>query len=554
MLLIWSALSFTQTDHDQKIKSKIKEVTVFLTGGEISREAEVNLKEGRNKLIYTGISTVIDKKSIQFVAPEGVNLISVSTELDYLNLAEQEPRIKTLEDSLTLHKLLKIDLTNEREAFQAEMNLLRSNISIKGSQQNLSAEELRTMAEYYRSRIMSLNKIISEYDRNISSENQKIVKVNQQLSELNYVEMTHSNQVIVLVDVDKNIKVPTQLKYVISNCGWQPNYDLSAQNLSDPILIKYKAKVFNNTGNNWSDVKLTLSTANPVLSASAPVLDAWFLNGRNVNKSFKAKQTVLVPDNQGYLQYEWNASVPQISQNVQGVVGGLGTGAKGTQSPVKFASIDVPQISTEFEIKKKYSIPTDSKPYLVEISEHQLPASFSHKAVPKLDKGAFLLANIVGWEKFGLISGPTNVYYAGTYVGQSYIDTRNVEDTLRLSFGRDSKVLIERKLLEEYSDKKIIGSNKKDTYTYEIVIKNNLNINLVMDLFDQIPISQDSDISISVDEVSNALRNEETGILIWKVNLKPGEVAQYKITFTIKYPEHKNISVKSYRTISCPSF
>jgi hypothetical protein len=134
------------------------------------------------------------------------------------------------------------------------------------------------------------------------------------------------------------------------------------------------------------------------------------------------------------------------------------------------------------------------------------------------------------------------------------VNTRNVGDTLRLSFGRDYRILIKRKQLEEFSDKKVVGNNRKDTYVYEIVCKNNRDIAVAIDLFDQIPISQDSDISIAVDETSFADFNETTGKLVWKVKLQPGETKSYKLGFTIKYPKDRLIQVKKFRTISCPSF
>ena len=320
---------------------------------------------------------------------------------------------------------------------------------------------------------------------------------------------------------------------------------------SGKIKLKYKAKVFNNTGNDWQNVNLTLSTSNPSLSATAPVLDAWFLNSNTVRQAFKKGKAVIVPQNRSYSQWSQNASVPEISQNLTGL--GNGNHSMG-QPQVQFRSIEVPQLTAEFMINKPYTIPSNSKPYLVEIDNFELPAVFSHKAVPKLDRDAFLMASIVGWEKLNLISGPTHVYYQDNYVGESYINTANVSDTLMLSFGRDSKVIIEKKLSEEFSNTNTIGSNKKDTYTYEIIVKNNMTSNLTLDLFDQVPISQESDITVSVDEISDANLNEETGILVWKVNLKPGEQQVYKISFTVKYPKDKSITVKKYRTISAPSF
>ena len=146
------------------------------------------------------------------------------------------------------------------------------------------------------------------------------------------------------------------------------------------------------------------------------------------------------------------------------------------------------------------------------------------------------------------------MYFDGTYVGESWIDTRNVEDTLGLSFGRDSKIMVSRELLTEFSNKKVIGNNRKDSYTYEITVKNTRNNAIELDLHDQVPISQDSEISVVVDEISSANKEEETGILTWKVKLGPNESKKYRISFTLKYPKNKKVQVRSFRTISCPSF
>ena len=546
-----------------KIESSIEDVTVFLTGGEVHRTAEVKLKAGRNKLIFKRISTVADHKSVQFNADKAFNLVSVSSEIDYLSFVDNNPRIKTLKDSVATLKDKNIDLLNEKSAYDAEKKLLQKNNSIKGEQQNLSVEELRSMAEYYRTRMMELNKIITQYDKDIGKNNTIIYRYQQQLTELNYKETVKSNQIIVIVDSDEAKTLSVDLKYIVSNCGWQANYDLSADNIDGAIELKYKAKVYNNTGNDWNDVKMVLSTSDPNISASAPVLYPWYLNYSSLNNQNDFDDAgYVVPQNRAYTQYYQNASTPKISQNLDGVVindemnsfeFGVGNGNT-NPSNVSFKSIEVSQLSTEFNIKKKYTIPSDSKPYLVEITNHNLNSTFSHKAVPKLDKDAFLLSNIVGWEKLDLVPGPTNVYFADTYVGQSYINTANVEDTLRLSFGRDKKIGVQRKLLEEFSDKKVVGGNRKDSYTYEITIKNNRNIEVNMDLFDQIPISQDSDISVSIEETSEADYNETTGRLRWKVKIKPGETKKYRIGFTIKYPKSKKIKVKKYRTVYSPSF
>jgi uncharacterized protein (TIGR02231 family) len=555
-----SAFASAQVIRETKIKSEITKVTVFITGGEVHRTASVNLEKGRNKLIFTRISTVADQKSVQFNADKKFSLVSISAEVDYLSFIENNPRIKTIQDSIAIIDTKIVDLNNERSAYQEEKNLLLKNNLIKGEQANLTVAELKAMADYYRTRMMELNKIMTKYDKDINALNTNKYKYSSQLNELNYEETIKSNQIIVIVDSDVKQTVKADLKYIVSNCGWQANYDLSAADVAGKINLKYKAKVYNNTGVDWNDINIILSTSDPNLTATAPVLNPWYLNYNSLNNQndYSKGDGYVIPQKNEYTQYYQNASAPQINSNISGLLfdgnnEDYWNGAN-LKPQLNFTTIEVSELSTEFSIEEKYSIPSDSKPYLVEITNNELTATFSHKAVPKLDKDAFLLANIVGWEDLNLVPGPTNVYFADTYVGQSYINTRNVGDTLRLSFGRDNKILITRKKLEEFSDKKVVGNNRKDNYVYEITLKNNRDIPVTIDLFDQIPISQDSDISVTADETSAAEYNLTTGKLVWKVTLAPSESKSFKLGFTIKYPKDKKIEVRNYRSVAAPKF
>lgn len=561
ILLIFVCLScyslFANDLNEVKITTKINNLTLFLTGAEANRNATVNLKKGRNKLIYTGISAVIDQKSIQFNASQPYELVSVSSEMDYFAPLKQNIKITELKDSLILLEAKIKTLKDEKNAYASEKQLLEYNKSIKGEQTNLSVEELQKMANFYRARMMEINKKTTFYTDEISKINTLIPNYKYQIQELNNQSSAHSNQIIVIVDVVAAISLVTNLKYIVSNCGWQANYDLLATELTNKITLKYKAKVYNNTGNNWEDVKITLSSANPNKTASAPELKTWVIsNSNSFKRGKKSKSTYLVPQNRDYKQLYGNSRAPQMNQQL-GTLDLKNSNFKlnqKTQNKVNFQTIQVPQISAEFNIEKKYSIPSDSKPYLVEIVKHELTASFSHRAVPKLDKDAFLLASIVGWEKLNLIPGPANVYFSNTYVGQSYLETQSVEDTLNLSFGRDNKILVERKNSEEMSERTILGNNKKDTYTYEITLKNNQSVTSMINLYDQIPISQNSDITVSVNETSGATYNETTGELKWNINLQPNEIKKVKLSFTIKYPKDRQIVVQKFRTIACPSF
>ena len=183
-----------------------------------------------------------------------------------------------------------------------------------------------------------------------------------------------------------------------------------------------------------------------------------------------------------------------------------------------------------------------------------LDATFSHITVPKLDNSSFLMAHIVGWQDLELIPGPTNVYFGGAYVGVSEIDTRNVDDTLSLSFGRDSKVVVYRKLKKEMSIKRVTGNSKKDSYVYEISVRNNRTVPFKINIFDQIPISTNNEIMVTVDNISKAAKDELTGETVWEYVIQPGQVQLVEIAYTVKYPKNLKINLQTFKVISCPSF
>jgi len=223
-------------------------------------------------------------------------------------------------------------------------------------------------------------------------------------------------------------------------------------------------------------------------------------------------------------------------------------------STVAMKQIEISELTAEFQITAPFSCPADSKPYLVDIKEITIPATFTHVSIPKLDQGAFLIANIVGWQDLDLIPGPTNVYFGGNYVGVSEIDTRNVSDTLSLSFGRDSKIQVARKLKSEMSTRKVSGSTRRDTYIYDIVVRNNRNVAVKVNVYDQIPVSRNSEIIVSTETIGNGTKDDATGEVKWEITIQPGESVSLEVGYTVKYPKTAKLQMKTYRTAAAPSF
>lgn len=559
---------------EQQIVSPIDEVKLYLTAGQMVHNQKIRLFSGRNKLIFSGISAYADPQSIQFVSNESskFRLVSLSTEMDFMAAEAFNPRISVLKDSLEILRDEQQENSDIMDAYQAEKAVLNTNRDLGGENQNLSVEEIQKAATFYRVRTLEINKELSKLRKQQQKLNKLIEATRFQLVELNYVENQRSNQVVVLIDADGQVEFDASLKYLVSDCGWAATYDLSAVDLTQKINLKYKAQVYNNTGNEWKNVDLKLSTADPNLTASHPELSPWYLTYSSVAGGLKGKKKKYYAPQQVQQDYRqqavtnlnWANERAYDNYYLEGQIEQknmmednrfkLEQGKTRAVQTVQMRQIAISELSTEFEIANKFSCPSDAKPYLVDVKDVDLDATFSHITVPKLDKAAFLIANIVGWQELELIPGPTNVYFGGVYVGVSQIDTRNVSDTLSLSFGRDDKVTVLRKLKKEFSTKRVMGNTKKDSYLYEIAIRNNRNVPIRIEVFDQVPISRNNDITVSVDELSDGEKDEETGEVKWGLTVASGQVVGKEIGYTVKYPKNAKITVKRYRTVSAPSF
>jgi hypothetical protein len=574
LFLLASAFSFASTETTQDISTPVKSVVLYLNGAEVTHTASVSLSAGRNKVVFVGLTRKLLSKSIHVNVPADVTILSVSDRINYLSKQEQNARIKQLKDSSDmLNDNLRL-VQNDRDAFTVEKQMLIANQSIGGSTTGVSVATLKPAADFFRTRMQEINAELFKIEKKEKIFSESLSKVYQQMNELNAKFNAPTAEVTVLVTVPAKTTANFELKYIVGSAGWAPMYDLKAEDIGKPIELKYHANVFNNTGIDWNEVKLKLSTADPLASASQPELETWHIDYEdNMYNPIR-----------GNVSSEWDWAFGDGNDekadsvrtyDYETTTGGMINirGSRSDKTPVyidgqriagklpaqqkdqvKYSEIQVSELSVEFDIKNPYSIPSDSKPYLVDVTTYNLPATYRHFAAPKIDRDAFLLARITGWEDLNLVEGVANVYYAGAYVGRSYINTQSTDDTLNLSLGRDRKVVITRTKMKDLTSTKFIGTTRKEVSAFEIVVKNNSKSPITIEVNDQIPVSRQGDITVEAIETSKAELDPATGKLKWNFTLQPDEVKKIQLEFSIKYPKNKSVKKQKFRTVSCPSF
>ena len=199
------------------------------------------------------------------------------------------------------------------------------------------------------------------------------------------------------------------------------------------------------------------------------------------------------------------------------------------------------QTTVEFEVEKPYTIPSNGEKLAVDLKEFEIETTYEYYTVPKLDKAAFLLANITNWDQYNLLEGEANLFFENSFVGRTVLDAKSLEDTLSISLGRDRNIVIGREKIDEYSKRRFIGSNSIETKEFKILARNKKSQPIILNVYDQIPVAAISEIEVEEEELSNGILNEKTGEVKWKLSLQPQDQKELILKYEVKYPREEDV-------------
>ncbi len=199
--------------------------------------------------------------------------------------------------------------------------------------------------------------------------------------------------------------------------------------------------------------------------------------------------------------------------------------------------------TVEIEVTDPYSIKSNGERTLVDLKTYEIPAAYRYTAIPKLEKDAFLQAEISDWSQYSLLEGESNLYFEDGFVGRSILNPNALQDTLPISMGRDRSILIQREKVDQLSKKRSVGSNITESRGYEILVKNNKSQEITLQVKDQIPVSINSAITVTTGELSGGVVDPVTGIVTWEITLAPGAQQKLTLRYEVKYPKSERISL-----------
>ncbi|BDD09086.1 hypothetical protein FUAX_15180 [Fulvitalea axinellae] len=528
--------TFGQTK-TQNIKSKIKDVTVFLSGAQIYREAKVTCPPGKRTLVFDNLPASLRPKSVQVGGQGDFTILSVNFNKNYL--ATPKPENKTRELKAKAKKLeYRIEETEAKiKAFGDEHQLLTANRNLGGKDSGLDINQLKAAADFYRTRLNEILQSTIQLKQQVKTDRDQLRRIKNELAKLHGPAGKSVGQVLVTVTSKRGFSTKMALGYFIDGAGWTPRYDARVASLNKPLRLSYKADIFQMTGEKWERVRLSVSSANPDMSGQLPELHPWYIR----------------------------QSSPQLFQSLQDKVAGVQISEMADDEDIDFEMEVEDEDDSEtmfqydskrgpkttairtsgavrFDIEEPYTLESDGENRTVTLARHKLQADYSHHCVPKLNTAVFLTADLTGWESLDLLSGEMSLYYEGMYVGDSELNTNIATDTLRLSLGQDRGVVVERVKKKAFSKNQTLSNARKQSAGWEILIRNNKKTPVNLTVTDQWPVSRRNNISVKLLQAQGASKNEDNGKLTWKLKLKP--MAKKTLFFAYEVKAPKNITVQ----------
>lgn len=542
LTLLISAISFAQKPIFTS--AKVKSATVYFNAAELQQTTTVNLPVGTSEIVIKNVADYLNENTIQIGAPSSVTVLSVQFTQNYISeyeIDESNPAIKKVRDSITLvqKEIKKIQI--ETYSHQQTIGLLDNNQTVTGANSGLSVTELIKLVDYYKAKRTELDNAIVSLQEKESNWNKKLKALNDKLViNTQKEDKTSKGKLVLQVMNEIAGNVNLDINYITNSATWNPFYDLRVDNVKDPINMMYKAQVTQNSGIDWKKVKLTLSSGNPNQNNQQPILNSWFLRYLEEENDFNYFR------GNNYSKELTQASNPNAIQTLQErgftdtIVAAMGI-KKYKSSVTNYTEINENQLNVSFDIDIPYDILSNGKAHSVALKEIKLPATYKYYAAPRVDKEAFLLAEINDYSKYNLLPGEANIIFEGLYVGKTTINPNQTADTLNLSMGRDKKINIKREKVVDKSGTRFLSSYKEQTFTYDLTVRNNKKEEIFMLLKDQYPLSTDKEVTIELLEDGKAKVNTETGILTWELKLAPNETKKIRISYKVKYPKDKVI-------------
>lgn len=414
LIVLLATCMGAQANAPDSVATTITDVVLFQQGAQVMRTASVSLQKGDNILVFNNLTAQLIPPSVQVKSSaEEATILSVVHEMNFLNMAGTDQKIielqnkqKALQDSITLQRRL---LT----VYKEEKSLILSNKTVAGTDGIVDVQQLQAASDFFRTRLTEIELKEIEINKTIREYNKQMVQIAGQLLELNVRTEEPTSDIRVKVNAKQALTAEFELQYLVNNAGWTPEYDIRIQNVSQPIALVYKADVHQNTGEDWDNVNLVLSTGNPAETAQKPELDTYRLTFNNYYRS--------------ETQSQQTANSVMSGTGSATIVAGVVVDSEGSPLPGATIQVKGQEAGTvadiygsfQLQILPEYGTNVMLTVSYVGFASKEIPATPNMRVVMDENSEALEEVVVAGYQNHSLIPRPLRGRVAGVQIGRN---------------------------------------------------------------------------------------------------------------------------------------
>ncbi|WP_256942871.1 mucoidy inhibitor MuiA family protein [Achromobacter xylosoxidans] len=528
------------------LPSSIGSVTVYQDRAVVTRAASSELAAGEHELVLEKLPASLQENSLQVSAKSTgqATLLDVKVRDAYQADTANE-RVKQLEEQVRKLQGQQALLDDEAAVLdnQRELVLMMQRGATEPSKDGarLTLDELKAIqslsADSLAKSLAGLRRVAEQKE----ALERELTALQNQLGQLQDSLNRRTKTVTLRVNLARAGKLDLNVSYAVAGARWTPAYDARLRPGDRSVDLGYFGVIRQNTGEDWNNVKLTLSTARPSLGGGAPALQPWIVDVAAPPPPPRPR-----PSPAPVAAARQEAEAKMSRQRVQSFEDAAAPAAALAPEPLEQATAEVQTEATSasFQIKNPATLPSDNSSQRVAIATAKLPATLQYQSTPALREAMFLTAHASNNTDFPFLAGSLNTFLDDAFVAASSMKAVMPGEKLELALGADEGISIKRQLVNRYTESTgFSGSGKRVTYEYKITVKNTKATKEQVSFKDRLPISRNEKIVVKLlSPADREIKREEDGKLVWDWEMEPGKSRETVLKFSVDYPGDIEVS------------
>jgi uncharacterized protein (TIGR02231 family) len=554
--------------------NKIVTVTVYHGNALVTRSVDVQQGTGLTELIVRPLPPQTIDSSLFTEGTDGLRVLTTRIRTRAV-MDDTRAEVRAKQDQIN-------QLNNKNQEIQKQQEVITQNLALLAKLEAftsatmqqltdkgvLSAENTIKLASYVMEQRQNDAKQQVALQQQLAANQQQIEFLQRQLAELTSGASHTEREAVIVLDKTNAAPGKVKLNYLVNSATWQPQYKLRAGTEKDPVQVEYLAAIQQQTGEDWSDVELILSTAQPMLNAAPPELLAL-----NITVGLPGQPPIAVNGPLGQTKAESYRAARDLRQqaqqelaknNAMDAFGYLNSAAASQQWAELLAREEASSDpndsnpregpSVAYHLPSHLTVPSRNDSQLVEVARIELTPTYFYKAVPVLSPHVYRLCRLANKSDYVLLPGEATMYMGSDFVGRMTLPLVAIGEEFTAGFGVDPQIQVTREVVAKNNS--IQGGNQVHTFDYRIRITSYKTSAVQLQVWDRLPKAENEAVAVELTHASPELSTDADyqrterprNLLRWDLNVPPtaNNTQAPTITYQFRLQYDRNVSIGNF--------